>query len=105
MAEPDKKLTLSNGTVSLYKHVQFKDGEKLVCTADRMVVEHLTGNEEHVVILREKGTLIVKRLVLQIEVGSGGRGGGASFADLGEEAVERYLALYAQVSKGVPQEK
>ncbi|HLH10153.1 MAG TPA: hypothetical protein VKW78_23160 [Terriglobales bacterium] len=97
MAEPDKQLSLSDGTVRLYTNVKFLEGTKEICSGDHMIVQHVTGRDEDVVILREDGKATVKRIVLKMEFPSGR--GGVSFADLDAKDVERLLAIYKLVNE------
>jgi hypothetical protein len=99
--QPDETLKLSDGTVSLYRNVKFMVGATEVAVADHMNVQHVTGNEDDVVILTENGNPTVKRLVQQLEfsvpppaVGGSSSRGGFSFAPLPADEVTRLLAIY-----------
>lgn len=99
--QPDETLKLADGTVSLYRKVKFMQGATEVAVADHMIVQHVTGNEDDVVVLTENGKPTVKRLVAQLEisvpppaVGGSSSRGGFSFAPLPAEEEKRLLAIY-----------
>ena len=99
--QPDETLKLADGTVSLYRKVKFMQGATEVAVADHMIVQHVTGNEDDVVVLTENGNPTVKRLVPQLEisvpppaVGGSSSRGGFSFAALPADEEKRLLAIY-----------
>jgi hypothetical protein len=65
MNATDEILKVADGTVRLRRNVKFMNGTQETGAGDRMIVEHLIGNEEAVVIIQENGKQKVKRLVPQ----------------------------------------
>ena len=60
MDKPPEKLTLPDGTVSLYRDTKFMAGTQEVRSGDHMIVQHHTGNEEDVVVVKVDGKDRVK---------------------------------------------
>jgi hypothetical protein len=96
-----EKLTLSDGTVLLYRDTKFMVGMQEVGSGDHMIIEHNLGNQEDVVVLKIDGKNKVKRVVRQMQVRSPSSPAldstvtfGSSFADLDAQAEKRLLAIY-----------
>ena len=95
-----EKLTLSDGTVSLYRDAKFMHGTEEMGAGDHMIVQYVTGNEEDVVIIREGEEFKIKRLVPQLEIRTSSPAmpvnsrGGYSLANVDADTEKRLLARY-----------
>ena len=90
---------LADGTISLYRNVKLMNGSQEMGLADRMVVEHRTGNQETVLIIpNNAGQVSVKRAIPQIQLRTSAVGttssGGFSLEDVDGNAEKRLLKLY-----------
>ncbi len=91
---------LVDGEVSLYRNVKWMDGPKEVAVGDHMIVQHITGNADDVVVLNEAGKLRVKRLVTHMVISTSSPAVPASakfpqsFAELPDAEEKRLLAIY-----------
>ena len=103
--QPPEKLRLMDGTVWLYRNVKFMHGTQELGAGDHMVVEHVTGNEEDVVVTQEGGKAKVKRLVKHLEIQASSPGVHApstvshSLADVDVDTERRLLAIYKRFPK------
>lgn len=103
--KPPEKLTLADGTVLLYRDTKFMVGTQEVGSGDHMIVQHHTGNEEDVVVVKIDGKDRVKRVVRQMQIQSPSSPAldsrvtfGSSLADLDEKTEKRLLAIYKMFS-------
>jgi hypothetical protein len=99
--KPPEKLTLADGAVSLYRDTKFMAGIQEVGSGDHMIVQHHTGNEEDVVVVKIDGKDRVKRVVQQMQIQTPSSPAldspvsfGNSLADLDAETEKRLLAIY-----------
>lgn len=104
--KPPEKLTLADGIVTLYRDTKFMVGTKEVGSGDHMIVQHRTGNEEDVVVVKVDGTERVKRVVRQMQVQSPSSPAlnstvtfGSSLADVDEKTEKRLLTIYEMFPK------
>ena len=98
--QPAETLKLVDGTVSLYRNVKFMHGAQELGAGDHMIVQHVTGSEEDVVVIREGRKPRVKRVVQHLEIQTSSPAVPAtttvsrSLADLDEDTEKRLLAIY-----------
>jgi hypothetical protein len=103
--QPPEKLSLLEGTVWLYRNVKFMHGTQEFGAGDHMIVEHVTGNEEDVVVIQEGGKAKVKRLVKHLEIQTSSLGVPAtstvshSLADVDTDTERRLLGIYKRFPK------
>lgn len=103
--KPPEKLSLADGTVTLYRDTKFMVGAKEVGRGDHMIVQHHTGNEEDIVVVRIDGKDRVKRVVQQMQIQTPSSPAldstvtfGSLLADLDTETEKRLLAIYKMFS-------
>jgi len=102
---PPEKLRLMDGTAWLYRNVKFVHGTQELGAGDHMIVEHVTGNEEDVVVIQESGKSKIKRLVKHLEIQTSSPAVSAtstvghSLADVDADTERRLLAIYKKFPK------
>jgi len=106
--QPAEKLKLDDGTVSLYRNVKFMHGTQELGAGDHMIVQHVTGDEEDIVVIQEGGKAKVKRLVEHLEIQTSSPAVpatgtvGHSFADVDADTEKRLLAIYKMFPEQTP---
>lgn len=104
--KPPETLSLADGNVTLYRNTKLMVGTQEVGSGDHMIVEHLTGNQDDVMVVKEDGKDRVKRVVRQMQVQSPPSPAldsrvtfGSSLAALDEKNENRLLAIYKMFDK------
>jgi hypothetical protein len=97
----------TGGTVSLLRHVTLTFSPKLSSVGDRMVLHHLNGNYEDIVVTEAGGAPKLKRVVMQMELASSTpalsalTGSHYSLVDLDKADEKRLQAIYDMFPKPV----
>jgi hypothetical protein len=103
--QPPEKLRLLQGTAWLYRNVKFMHSTQELGAGDHMIVEHVSGNEEDVVVIQEGGKAKVKRVVKHLEIQPSSPAVPAtstvshSLADVDADTERRLLAIYKRFPK------
>jgi hypothetical protein len=106
MAEkPTEKLKLADGTVSLQRDIQLKYSPTETGVGDHMIVQHVTGTEENVIIIKTAGKPRVKRLAMHMDVAPSTPAVPSltavshSLEDVDQDDEKRLLAIYDMFPK------
>jgi len=98
-------LKLQDADVFLYRGIKWMLGREEVATGDRMVVRHLTGNQDDVAIVLVNGRKRARRIVTHMVFGvpaspvlSTSASFQESFAELPNDREKQLLAIYSRFS-------
>lgn len=101
-----EKLKLPDGTVSLQRNVQLRYSPTESGVGDHMIVQHVTGNEDNVVVTKAGGTRKVRRVVMHMDIATSSTpampamtGSHFSLEDVDEDDERRLLAVYDMFPK------
>jgi hypothetical protein len=100
MDKPPEKHNLPDATVTIWRDVALKYSPTESGAGDRMLVQHVTGSSDDIVVIKLRGAPKLQRVVAQMEISSSSpavpalAGVRFSLADLDQAEERRLLAIY-----------